>query len=86
MPYALLIFQSYIRCKHVDYCSQKEEAFYDIQLNLKGKKNGEYGVFHRQFLERQRGKVPLEPRHAKRAFRVILIKMLIFLFSECTLF
>ncbi|KAK3090560.1 hypothetical protein FSP39_012693 [Pinctada imbricata] len=30
---------SYIRCKHVDYCSQKEEAFYDIQLNLKGKKN-----------------------------------------------
>ena len=33
-------FQSYIRCKHVEYCSQKEEAFYDIQLNLKGKKNG----------------------------------------------
>lgn len=30
---------SYIRCKHIDYCSSKEEAFYDIQLNLKGKKN-----------------------------------------------
>lgn len=30
---------SYIRCKHVNYCSQKEEAFYDIQLNVKGKKN-----------------------------------------------
>lgn len=30
---------SYIRCKHVEYCSQKEEAFYDIQLNVKGKKN-----------------------------------------------
>ncbi|XP_053388715.1 ubiquitin carboxyl-terminal hydrolase 7-like [Mercenaria mercenaria] len=29
---------SYIRCKHVEYCSQKEEAFYDIQLNVKGKK------------------------------------------------
>ena len=35
-----LNFQSYIRCKHIDYCSSKEEAFYDIQLNLKGKKNG----------------------------------------------
>ncbi|XP_052767469.1 ubiquitin carboxyl-terminal hydrolase 7-like isoform X2 [Mya arenaria] len=30
---------SYIRCKHVNYCSQKEEAFYDIQLNVKGMKN-----------------------------------------------
>ncbi|KAH3867833.1 hypothetical protein DPMN_030970 [Dreissena polymorpha] len=29
---------SYIKCKHVNYCSQKEEAFYDIQLNVKGKK------------------------------------------------
>ncbi|KAL5018785.1 hypothetical protein ScPMuIL_004507 [Solemya velum] len=32
---------SYIRCKHVDYCSQRVEAFYDIQLNLKNKKNVE---------------------------------------------
>lgn len=38
-------FQSYIRCKHVDYCSQKEEAFYDIQLNVKGKKNGKWFNF-----------------------------------------
>ncbi|KAL3876817.1 hypothetical protein ACJMK2_034611, partial [Sinanodonta woodiana] len=30
---------SYIKCKHVDYGSKKEEAFYDIQLNVKGKKN-----------------------------------------------
>lgn len=38
-------FQSYIRCKHIDYCSSKEEAFYDIQLNLKGKKNGRCSIF-----------------------------------------
>lgn len=48
--YLLLIFfsfnfQSYIRCKHIDYCSSKEEAFYDIQLNLKGKKNGRCSIF-----------------------------------------
>lgn len=30
---------SYIRCKNVEYCSQKTEAYYDIQLNVKGKKN-----------------------------------------------
>ncbi|XP_050394501.1 ubiquitin carboxyl-terminal hydrolase 7 isoform X1 [Patella vulgata] len=30
---------SYIRCKHVNYCSQKEETFFDIQLNIKSKKN-----------------------------------------------
>ncbi|XP_021358377.1 ubiquitin carboxyl-terminal hydrolase 7-like isoform X1 [Mizuhopecten yessoensis] len=30
---------SYIRCKHVNCTSRKVEAFYDIQLNLKGKKN-----------------------------------------------
>ncbi|ESO99743.1 hypothetical protein LOTGIDRAFT_176495, partial [Lottia gigantea] len=29
---------SYIRCKHVNYCSQKEETFFDIQLNVKSKK------------------------------------------------
>ncbi|XP_077980640.1 ubiquitin carboxyl-terminal hydrolase 7-like [Glandiceps talaboti] len=30
---------SYIKCKHVDYVSQRTEAYYDIQLNVKGKKN-----------------------------------------------
>ncbi|XP_070580003.1 ubiquitin carboxyl-terminal hydrolase 7-like [Ptychodera flava] len=30
---------SYIKCKHVDYVSQRTEPFYDIQLNVKGKKN-----------------------------------------------
>ncbi|ESO84027.1 hypothetical protein LOTGIDRAFT_184079 [Lottia gigantea] len=30
---------SYIRCKHVNYCSQKEETFFDIQLNVKSKKS-----------------------------------------------
>ncbi|ESO09431.1 hypothetical protein HELRODRAFT_97558 [Helobdella robusta] len=30
---------SYIRCKHVNYLSSKTEAFYDIQLNIKGKAN-----------------------------------------------
>ncbi|CAG5121773.1 unnamed protein product, partial [Candidula unifasciata] len=30
---------SYIKCKHVDYDSKKEETFFDIQLNVKGKKN-----------------------------------------------
>lgn len=30
---------SFIRCKHVDYCSSRVEPFYDIQLNIKGKKN-----------------------------------------------
>lgn len=30
---------SYIRCKNVDYGSQREETFFDIQLNVKGKKN-----------------------------------------------
>ncbi|KAJ8318152.1 hypothetical protein KUTeg_003243 [Tegillarca granosa] len=29
---------SYIQCKHVNYGSNKTEAFYDIQLNVKGKK------------------------------------------------
>ena len=30
---------SFIRCKHVDCCSSRVEPFYDIQLNIKGKKN-----------------------------------------------
>ncbi|XP_022916946.1 ubiquitin carboxyl-terminal hydrolase 7 isoform X1 [Onthophagus taurus] len=30
---------SYIRCKNVNYTSNRTETFYDIQLNIKGKKN-----------------------------------------------
>jgi ubiquitin C-terminal hydrolase len=30
---------SYIRCKYVDWCSQREENFYDIQLKVKGNKD-----------------------------------------------
>ena len=30
---------SYVKCKHVDYTSTREESFYDIQLNIKGKKD-----------------------------------------------
>lgn len=30
---------SFIRCKHVDCCSSRVEPFYDIQLNIKGKRN-----------------------------------------------
>jgi len=30
---------SYIRCKNVDYKSTRSESFYDVQLNIKGKKN-----------------------------------------------
>ncbi|XP_074039373.1 ubiquitin-specific protease 7 isoform X4 [Leptinotarsa decemlineata] len=30
---------SYIRCKNVDYSSTRSETFYDIQLNIKEKKN-----------------------------------------------
>jgi len=30
---------SFIRCKNVDYKSTRTESFYDIQLNIKGKKN-----------------------------------------------
>ena len=29
---------SYIRCKNVDYKSTRTESYYDIQLNIKGKK------------------------------------------------
>ena len=31
--------QSYIRCLNVDYMSSREEAFYDVQLNVKDKNN-----------------------------------------------
>ncbi len=30
---------SYVRCKHVDYTSTREESFYDIQLSVKGKRD-----------------------------------------------
>lgn len=30
---------SFIRCKNVDYTSSRTESFYDVQLNIKGKKN-----------------------------------------------
>ena len=30
---------SYIKCKNVDYKSTRTESFYDIQLNIKGKKS-----------------------------------------------
>ena len=40
---------SYIKCKNVDYKSEREESFYDIQLS------GEY-LFISQFLER----IPME--------------------------
>lgn len=33
---------SYIRCKNVDYTSTRSETFYDIQLNIKGKKNSKF--------------------------------------------
>lgn len=37
--YCCGFFQSYIKCKHVSCVSQRLELFYDIQLNVKGKKN-----------------------------------------------
>lgn len=33
---------SYIKCKNVSYTSTRLETFYDIQLNIKGKKNSKY--------------------------------------------
>ncbi len=32
--------ESYIRCTQVDYVSSRLETFFDIQLNVKEKKNG----------------------------------------------
>ena len=40
--YVWFVFQSYIKCKHVDYLSSRTEPFYDIQLNIKGKKTSKY--------------------------------------------
>ncbi len=31
--------QSYIKCKDVPFESNRDEPFYDVQLNVKGKKN-----------------------------------------------
>lgn len=36
---------SYIKCKNVNYTSTRLETFYDIQLNIKGKKNSTYSLF-----------------------------------------
>lgn len=33
---------SFIRCKSVNYQSRRIETFYDIQLNIKGKKNSKF--------------------------------------------
>lgn len=33
---------SYIKCKNVNYTSTRLETFYDIQLNIKGKKNSKF--------------------------------------------
>uniref|UniRef100_A0A671PP48 Ubiquitin carboxyl-terminal hydrolase 7 n=1 Tax=Sinocyclocheilus anshuiensis TaxID=1608454 RepID=A0A671PP48_9TELE len=35
----VLLDNSYIQCKHVDYRSERIEDYYDIQLSIKGKKN-----------------------------------------------
>lgn len=35
---------SFIKCKNIDYKSTRVETFYDIQLNIKGKKNSKYCV------------------------------------------
>ena len=32
--------ESYVRCTNVEYESTRIETFFDIQLNIKGKKNG----------------------------------------------
>lgn len=32
--------ESFIRCTQVEYESTRVETFFDIQLNIKGKKNG----------------------------------------------
>ncbi len=36
--------ESYIRCTQVDYVSSRLETFFDIQLNVKEKKNGTLGT------------------------------------------
>lgn len=32
---------SFIKCKNISYTSSRQETFYDIQLNIKGKRNSE---------------------------------------------
>ena len=32
--------ESYVRCTNVDYRSSRQETFFDIQLSIKGKKDG----------------------------------------------
>jgi hypothetical protein len=34
-----ILFKSYVKCKAIDYESRRVEGFYDIQLNIKGKKD-----------------------------------------------
>lgn len=36
---------SFIKCKDIDYTSSRQETFYDIQLNIKGKRNSK-SIFH----------------------------------------
>lgn len=36
---------SFIKCKNIDYKSTRTETFYDIQLNIKGKKNSKCWFF-----------------------------------------
>lgn len=33
--------ESFIKCKNINYTSSRVETFYDIQLNIKGKKDSE---------------------------------------------
>lgn len=41
---------SFIKCKNIDYKSTRVETFYDIQLNIKGKKNSKYWNWHHVFV------------------------------------
>ena len=51
---------SYIKCKNIDYTSSRIETYYDIQLNIKGKKNSKltticyYFIFFWPFWFRER--------------------------------
>ena len=56
------VFQSYIKCKNVDYGSQREETFFDIQLNIKGKKSGEYKDIYRAWFALYKGHFFCYPR------------------------
>ena len=41
--------ESYIRCTHVDYESTRTETFFDIQLNVKDKKDGTNDYIQEQY-------------------------------------